>query len=128
MAAPNAFYYGIAFPFGKSAVALPAPAVDNDLIKQSLEQIIKTGKTERVMRPDFGSGALRFVFENNNELLNELVRAEITSSVGRWEPRVVLQDIQIQNDTDYAQVIITLFYVLVATRQQDTVAIVVPTG
>jgi phage baseplate assembly protein W len=122
-----AFFRGINFPFTKSAQALPAPVTDSDLIKQSLEQIIMTGKNERVMRPDFGSGVLRFVFENNDELLNELIRAEVMSAVGRFEPRVAIQDIEIDKDVEKSEVTITLVYVLVTTRQQDTVEIVVPT-
>lgn len=123
----TAFFRGINFPFTKSSTALPAPASDSDLIRQSLIQIIMTGKNERVMRPDFGSGVLRFVFENNDDLLEELIRAEVTSAVGRFEPRVALQDILVERDEEKALVTITLVYVLVTTRQQDTVEIVVPT-
>lgn len=123
----TAFFRGINFPLTKTTSGLPAPATDSDLIKQSLIQIIMTGKTERVMRPDFGSSVLKFVFENNDDLLDELIRAEVTSAVGRFEPRVVLQDIVIDKDVEKALVTITLVYVLVTTRQQDTVEIVVPT-
>lgn len=122
----TSFFRGISHPFTKGRTGLPQSATDSDLIKQSLIQIIMTGKRERVMRPEFGSGVLRFVFENNDALLNELIRAEVVSAVGRWEPRVAIQDIVIERDTEKAEVTITLVYVLVTTRQQDTVEIVVP--
>ena len=122
----TAFFRGINFPFTKGATALPEPATDSDLIRQSLEQIIMTGRNERVMRPDFGSGVLRFIFENNDDLLDELIRAEVTSAIGRFEPRVAIQDIVIEKDAEKALVTITIVYVLVTTRQQDTVEIVVP--
>jgi phage baseplate assembly protein W len=122
----TAFFRGIKFPFSKGSTALPAPATDSDLIKQSLIQIIMTGQNERVMRPDFGSGVLRFIFENNDDLLNEMIRAEVTAAVGRFESRVAIQDIVIERDEEKAEVVITLVYVLTTTRQQDTVEIVVP--
>lgn len=122
----TAFFRGINFPFKKGPTALPAPVTDSDLIKQSLIQIIMTGQNERVMRPDFGSGVLRFIFENNDDLLNEMIRAEVTAAVGRFESRVALQDIVIERDEEKAEVVITIVYVLTTTRQQDTVEIVVP--
>ena len=44
----------------------------------------------------------------------------------RFEPRVVLLDVLVERDVDRGQVTVTLEYVLVATRQQDTVEIVLP--
>lgn len=122
----DAFYKGIAFPFTKGKTSLPAAAKDADLVKQSLVQIIMTGKRERVMRPDFGCNAQRFVFENNDDLLGELIRTEVSASVERFEPRVILRDVLVTRETEKGHVVVTLEYVLVATRQQDTVTIVLP--
>jgi len=121
-----AFYRGIAFPFAKGTTSLPNAATDAALIKQSLIQIVMTGRNERVMRPEFGCNALRFVFENNDDLLGELIRAEVSATVERFEPRVVLLDVLVTRDTEAAQVIVTLEYVLVATKRQDTVEIILP--
>jgi len=85
-----------------------------------------TGRNERVMRPEFGCNAQKFVFENNDDLLGELIRAEVSATVERFEPRVVLLDVLVERDVDRGQVTVTLEYVLVATRQQDTVEIVLP--
>lgn len=122
----GALYRGIFFPFKKGLNALPQPVTDSELVKQSLQQIVLTGRNERVMRPDFGCDAYSFIHENNNELLAELIRTEVNSSIGRFEPRVILQDVEVVRDVDKGEVSITLVYVLVATRQQDTVEIVVP--
>jgi hypothetical protein len=120
------FYRGIAFPFEKGSTALPKAATDAALVKQSLIQIIMTGRNERVMRPEFGCNAVSFVFENNDDLLGELIRAEVSATVERFEARVVLLDVLVTRDVEKAQVIVTLEYVLVATKQQDTVEIVFP--
>ena len=120
------FFRGIAFPFGKGPTQLPTPATDADLLKQSLIQIVMTGRNERVMRPDFGCDAFRFIHENNDDLLNELIRAEVSSSVGRFESRIALQDILIEKSADLSTVFVTLVYVIVATRTQDSVKIKLP--
>lgn len=122
----GAIYRGMFFPFKKGSTALPEPVYDGELVKQSLQQIVLTGRNERVMRPDFGCDAYSFIHENNNDLLAELIRTEVYASVGRFEPRVILQDVLVVRDTDKGLVDITLVYVLVATRQQDTVEIVLP--
>ena len=57
---------------------------------------------------------------------HELIRAEISSVVERFEPRVVLQDVLVSRDVEKALVTVTLEYVLVATRQQDIVRIILP--
>jgi phage baseplate assembly protein W len=120
------FYRGIAFPFTKGATSLPAPAVDDALVKQSLAQIIRTAQGERVMRPEFGCNALKFVFENNTDLADEMIRAEVASVVGRFEPRVILRDVLIErSEEESSGVTIVLVYVLTATRQQDSVRIAV---
>lgn len=122
----SSLYRGIALPFDKGPTALPKAATDSDLINQSLRQIILTGRRERVMRPEFGCDAFRFVHENNNELLSELIRTEVSTAVGRFEPRVALQDILVERSEDLTTVYVTIIYVIVATRTQDSVKIKLP--
>lgn len=128
-----ATYFGIAFPFSKSATSFPAQAVDDALIQQSLIQIIMTGRGERVMRPGFGSNAYTFVFENNNLILQETIKAEVSSAIAQNEPRVIVQNVLVEktasssNDpTDQDEVIITVQYVVIATRSVQTVTVVMP--
>lgn len=124
----RAFYRGINFPFQKGSTALPKPVTDADLVKQSLQQIILTGRYQRVMRPDFGCNALSFVFENNTTLLSELIRTEVASAVGRFEPRVILQNIIVERDVDAGKVYVTLEYILLSTKQPDSVTVDLPAG
>lgn len=119
-------YRGISFPFTKGETSFPEAAVDNDVIKQSLYQIVLTGPGERVMRPGFGTSAHKYVFENNDDLLSELVRTEVSASVGRYEPRVALRDIIVARSEDLTEITVTLIYVIIATRTQDSVQIRVP--
>lgn len=121
-----ATFRGIAFPFGKSATSFPASTEDEDLVRQSVVQIVTTSKGERVMRPDFGSNAMSFVFENNNDLLAELIREEVTTAITKFEPRVIVRDVQTSRDSN--EVTITVIYVVVLTGKQDSVAVTVPSA
>jgi phage baseplate assembly protein W len=118
------YYKGLAYPFKMSETAFPAPVTDAQLVKESLLQILQTSKGERVMRPAFGCNLQQYVFENNDDLLGQLLRTEISSAIGRWEPRASLNDIQFdKNDTALT---VTVTYTLVTTQTEDTLQVVVP--
>ncbi len=119
-----ATYKGIAFPFKKSVLAFPAPATDDDLIKQALAQIILTGLGERVMRPEVGSKVMAFVFENNSLVLQETIRAEVMSTIARFESRVIVQSVNVEADD--VSVIITINYIVIASRSEQSLTITIP--
>lgn len=121
----TAYFRGVAFPFKKDDAAVPAPVTDDELVKQSLLQILMTGRGERVMRPRFGCNLHAYVFENNDELLAQLLRAEITSAVSQFEPRAVVQSVEFSRKG--SELIVELSYVVLATSTLDTVQVAVPT-
>jgi len=121
-----ALYRGIAFPFQQGDTSFPEAATDNDLIRQSLLQIVLTQKGERVMRPDFGTNVFSYVFENNNDVLEEMIRVDVSQAVARYEPRVLVRAIDVTRED--TTINITVRYVIVATRQEDSVQIPVPGG
>jgi hypothetical protein len=115
------FYVGISFPFRRSSTSLPARATDHDLIRQSLVQIVSTTKGERVMRPDFGTNIIHYIFDNNDDLLAELIRSDVFSAVGRYEPRVILTDVQVVRSDETVDV--TLLYVVTFTGAAASVGV-----
>lgn len=119
-----ATFLGIKFPFGRSSSAIPAAVEDSDLIKESLIQIVTTGRGERVMRPDFGSSAFSFIFENNNVILAELIRDEVTTAIAKFEPRVLVRGVSTERGDN--EVVITITYIVNLTGQQDFVQIATP--
>lgn len=119
-------YKGIAFPFQKGDLSFPKAATDDDLVKQSIVQILLTGRGERVMRPDFGTGLMALVFEPNDDILAELVKLEVSTAIGKFEPRVLIQDIVVAREDSH--VIITLYFVVTATNQQQSVQVSLNSG
>ena len=119
-----ATFRGISFPFGKSSTAFPAAVTDDELVKQSIVQIITTAKGERVMRSDFGSSAFAFIFENNNDILAEIVKDEIANAITKFEPRAIVRDVFVERTDN--EVTVTISFVVALTGNQDTVAVTVP--
>lgn len=123
MAAPIV-YTGIKYPFQKSGTSFPAVATDDELIRDSLLQLVLTMNGERIMRPEFGTNALSFVFENNDAVLSNLLRAEIQGVIARFEPRVQLVDILIEQRA--SEIILTIAYIVLATGKTGTASVPLP--
>ncbi len=121
-----ATFIGFDFPFQKSAASLPAQVSDDDLIRASLQQIVLTSPGERVMRPTFGCDAIRFVFDNNNDLLSTQVANEVRTAIARFEPRVIVQQVNtFRNDSVLT---IEINYIVRLTQQAQQLSINVPTN
>lgn len=89
-------------------------------VRESICIILRTRPGERLMRPDFGCGLDRYLFEPNNISTLRLIQEEVKRAILRWEPRVTLNDIQVAtNQNDPRAVDITIYYTLVATRQRE---------
>lgn len=119
-----ALFTGFSFPFRKGASSFPEVATDNDLIKQSLIQLVLTGAGERLMRPNVGSSAFAYIFEDNDDLLQNRAEADISVLVNTYEPRVALLGVQVVRgnldlESEATTITITLSYVVLATRQSD---------
>lgn len=119
------FFRGFKFPFQSGSLSFPAASSDDDLIKQSLIQIVLTQKGERIMRPDFGSQTLSFIFENNNDTLAEAIRSDLALNIAKFEPRVLLRKIDVNRED--SQVLVDVQYIVIATRQEQQLTVSVPT-
>jgi len=126
--APNPpLYIGFQFPFQKGPTGFPAQATDNDLIQQALVQLIMTGRGERIMRPEVGSNAFGFVFESTGATLATLLQTEIRNVITKYEPRVILQNVQVQvnaaTSLSPSLVIVTIYYIVVINQSSQSVQI-----
>lgn len=117
-------YRGIKFPFQKGDTSFPAAATDEELIQDSLLQLVMTMNGERIMRPDVGTNALTFIFENNDVVLSNLLRAEIHGVVAKYEPRVQVTDILVERRD--SEIILTITYVILATRRPGAAVVPIP--
>lgn len=57
-------------------------------IQQSIRIILGTAPGERVMRPDFGAGLKKLVFEPLNTTTAALAQYSVEQALIQWEPRI----------------------------------------
>jgi phage baseplate assembly protein W len=75
-----------------------AMADDAEDVRQAILLILETSKGERVMRPDFGCGLRRLVFQPLSTALKTLVRREVEEALVTWEPRIDLRSVTVTED------------------------------
>lgn len=127
---PDAIFRGIGFPFRRGSSEIPKAVVDDELLADTLAQLILTAPGSRVMRPELGSGATTFAFETNSEVLAGLVRTTVGNVIARFESRVIVRRIDVVREnvakTDVINkdsVVITVNYVVPATQEQNSLSI-----
>jgi phage baseplate assembly protein W len=81
------------FPVSKDDKTGVAMSYGEGSIRESIWIILATAPGERVMRPDFGCGMHRWVFEVNNAGTIGQVTNEVRNALIRWEPRIDVLDV-----------------------------------
>lgn len=88
-------------------------------VRQSIFTLLDTDPGERVMRPDLGCGLRRYLMAPNNPATRAAIAREISQTLGRWEPRIQLLDVQVSPTDDRAMVLIEIHYAQVLDARQD---------
>ena len=117
-------YRGYAVPFKKGPKSFPQEAVDDDVILSSILTILSTSRGERLMRPEFATNLYDFVFENNNESLEELLATEARTALAKFEPRIIVSDVSVLREE--TTITLTLVYVTKATNKRGQLSLEIP--
>ena len=100
-----------------------------DNIRESMRIVLMTEPGERLRRPGFGAGLGRFLFEPNTVATHALIAERIRDALGRHEPRVRVQQVDVAADrADPHAAIAAITYRLVATGVLERVSLAVPVG
>lgn len=86
---------GLAFPLRvdqSGAIAMTSGASDID---SSILMVLMTAPGERLMRPQFGCGIWRLLFEPINANTLGLMSEAVYDALARWEPRIEIDDVRI---------------------------------
>ena len=114
------FGRGMAFPpvVGPDGRVRFSTAADN--IRENIQLILLTEPQERLMLPEFGGGLKRFVFQANTTATHRLIEETIRQSLGRFEPRIRLDDVSVDADPDDSRAALAIVrYTLIANRTAD---------
>jgi phage baseplate assembly protein W len=73
------------------------------------------------MRPELGTGAPDYVFENNNQALAAALKQEIKSAIARFEPRAAVSNVTVELKEE--STIVNVEYVVLTTGAGGSVPI-----
>ncbi len=110
---------GITFPMRVDQSGTIAMSRGAEDIDASLRVVLLTAPGERVMRPLFGCRIWELMFEPINANTLGLMGEAVREAVGRWEPRVIVQDVRVEPDSgDVGQVLIYIDYLVKSTNDR----------
>jgi phage baseplate assembly protein W len=69
-------------------------------VSQSIRVLLLTRPGEQLMRPGFGGGLEDFLHEPNTLATHRALRDRITSTLGRWEKRILVDNVAVTPATD----------------------------
>ena len=79
-------------------------------VRQRIEAILRTSPGEQLMRPQFGAGLELAIHKPNTVSTRAELERSIFAHVGAFEPRIVLDRVEVSPGTDPALVMVTLAY------------------
>ncbi len=88
-----------------------------DSVKESVYMILMTQKSERWLRPGFGSEIQRFAFTDPNATLLNLMRMDIVNDIKESEPRVSDVTINFDAVSKPGYLLIDLVYTVAQTNE-----------
>jgi phage baseplate assembly protein W len=91
---------GWSFPVRTDATGRVALVTREREIEESIRLILGTAFGERPMRPDYGCAIHDYVFAGVDFDIAARIAVAVRSSLVRWEPRIEVEDVQIQFDED----------------------------
>ncbi len=110
---------GISFPMRVDQSGALAMTSGVDDIDASIRVVLLTAPGERVMRPFFGCRIWELLFEPINANTLGLMADAVREAIGRWEPRVELEDVELDADPrQQGRVLINMSYRVRATNDR----------
>lgn len=118
IAKPRSLYgQGLAFPPGIDANGNLAWSSGEENVRQCIRILLLTEPGERIMREEYGCGLRRFLFEPNTPTTRQLISERISQAIRRWEPRVLVESVDVEADLDDARIVhINIVFRLIATQ------------
>ena len=113
---PDFLGKGMAWPMRLNERKGVAVSRYEDNIKESIQIILGTERGTRLMRPTFGSQLHTLVFAPNNIGTANLARYYVEDALTTWEPRIMLDQVTVENDHQTNCLVVNIRYHVKATR------------
>ena len=97
--------------FNRNAVTNDVAVVENVVaVKRSVRNLIQTNFYERPFHPELGCGIRELLFENYTPIIGIFLKRKIAEVINRYEPRVSLQDISLDDDPDRNRLKLSIYF------------------
>lgn len=96
---------------------------DVDAVKQALQILFLTNQFEKKFDPNFGIGIYGMMFENMTSLTKVTLMKKIQNQLSYYEPRVVVDDIQIRDNPDYNEIAVDFYFHVIGQSVTETLTL-----
>jgi phage baseplate assembly protein W len=71
--------------------------------------LLMTNRGERLMLPEYGTNLRQIIFQQNVAGIESMIQQEVVDAITAWEPRVILQSINVDRRDDKSVVVTAAF-------------------
>lgn len=107
-------YFGIKFPFTHNDYTkffVDANMTEKDKVRSQIMHVIFTPKGQRIRDPEFGTDLIKYIFSPSDNESWDGIKNEITTSVQKYIPNVILKNIRVvQSEDERAEIFVRMDY------------------
>ena len=111
---PKKQYNGIKYPFasvGEEKSFLDLNGNELDGVRSKIMHVIFTPKGQRLRKPNFGTDLIKYIFSQNESMIWNELKSEISTAVSSYVQNVSLDDIQVMaSEGDSHEVYVRIDY------------------
>ncbi|MEM6254115.1 MAG: GPW/gp25 family protein [Cyanobacteria bacterium P01_D01_bin.156] len=111
---------GFAFPLGIGQQGCLTLSAEEQSVRESVWLILLTEPGERLYRPEFGCRLSELAFAPINSETLMLMRIWVQEALERWEPRIILEEVQARPQVEQGIVYLIINYRLKTTYEQQS--------
>lgn len=112
-------------PDAEGRLSWPDPARS---VREMIEVILRTAPGEQLMRPRFGAGLEALLHAPNTLTTRARAHDAITAALKAYEPRILLDRVEVDASADGREMLVTIAYRLALTGEPAALQARVPVG
>ena len=107
----NKIYKDLDLNFTRNPVTNDVTRIEDiDAVKRSVKNLVQTNFYERPFHPELGCGIRELLFENYSPIIGIFLKRKITEVITRYEPRVSLVNVTLDDDPDRNRLKVSLYF------------------
>ena len=92
--------------------------INADVVSDSIRNILRTRKGERVMLPTFGSNVGNILFDPMSEDVANMIYNEVVDAITKWEDRISIENVMVDPDYNNQLYIVHIQFRMIAVSAE----------